>query len=250
MRENLVPLIDVQAPYSQIHDAVDESFESLREATSDSTGWDALANLENAFIPITTALDPGMGKDWLYTGRAFSLNPLIASAGWMVVSRHEIGQQTYWKLYLHAQAQDGSKGIPLHDPVWDLSTRYNLDPDSYERGGSFAPVPAGYWVDFTSLAQNFGWQRLPALSNWRNFYRGTRFTEFVRKDNLNWYEAMLQLYPPEILVTPTPVLPPSQTPSPMPTPTSTLRPTRTPYTPVPTPTPLSIFDFSSPTPSP
>ena len=246
VRENLVPLDDVQAPYPQIHSAVEESFKALREATADSTGWDVLANLENTFIPLTTALDPGMSDDWLYTGRAFSLNPLIASAGWMVTSRHEIGQQTYWQLYLHAQAQDGSKGIPLHDPLWDLSTRYNLEPADYERGGSFAPVPPGYWVDFTSLAQNFGWQRLPALSNWRNFYRGTRFTKFVRKDNLNWYEAMLDLYPPEILLTPTLVLPPSATPTSTPRPTGTPRPTRTPYTPVPTSTPLSIFEFPTP----
>ena len=250
VRQNLVMLENVQAPYPQIHDAVDESFEALREAISDSAGWDALANLENAFIPITLSLDPGMNEDWLYTGRAFSLNPLIATAGWMVAVRHETGQQTYWNLYLHAQAQDGSQGIPLHDPIWDLSTRYNLDPASYEAGGSFAPVPSGYWVNLTALAQNYGWQRLPALSNWRNFYKGTRFTEFVQKDDLNWYDAMLELYPPEFLLTPTPILPPSKTPTPTQIPTRTPKPTRTPRTPIPTPTPLSLFEFTTPTPSP
>jgi len=250
VRENLVLLDEVQAPYPQLHDAVNESFEALREATSTHTGWDALANLENAFIPLTTALGPGMNEDWLYTGRAFSLNPLIANAGWMVATRHEIGQQSYWRIYLHTQVQDGSKGIPLHDPVWDLSTRYNLDPASYETGGSFAPVPAGYWVDFTALAQNFGWERLPALSNWRNFYKGTRFTQFVQRNNLSWYEAMLDLYPPEILLTPTPLMPPTITPSPTGVPSRTPRPTRTPRTPTSTPTPLSIFEFTTPTPSP
>ena len=250
VREKLVPLEDVQAPYPKIHDAVDESFDALRAATINQTGWDALANLENAFIPLTASLDPGMGNDWLYTGRAFALNSLISNAGWMVTVRHEIGQQTYWQLYLYAQVQDGSMGIPLHEPIWDLNARYSLDPANYEMGGKFAPVPSGYWVDFTSLAQNFGWQRLPALSNWRNFYQGTRFNEFVRTDNLSWYEAMLELYPPEILVTPTAVLPPTATPSPLPRATSTPRPTRTPYTPVPTSTPFTIFDVSTSTPSP
>jgi TolB protein len=248
VRENLATLADVQAPFPQLHDAVDESFEALRTATSQKIGWDALANLESAFIPLSTSLDPGMNNDWLYTGRAFSLNPLIANAGWMVVSRYEIGQQTYWRIYLHAQSQDGSQGIPLHDAPWDLSARYNLDPASYEAGGQFEQVPSGYWVDFTALAENFGWQRVPALSNWRNFFRGTRFTQFVRTDGLSWYEAMLDLYPPEILLTPTPVLPPSATPSATPVPTRTPIPTRTPFTPVPTPTPLSLFDFSTPTP--
>ncbi len=248
VRENLAALEEVQAPFPQLHDEVNESFEALRTATSKKIGWDALANLENAFIPLTTSLDPGMNNDWLYTGRAFSLNPLIANAGWMVVARQEIGQQTYWRIYLHAQSQDGSQGIPLHDSLWDLNARYNLDPASYEAGGQFGEIPSGYWVDFTALAQNFGWQRVPALSNWRNFYRGTRFTQFVQSGSLSWYDAMLELYPPEILLTPTPILPPTATPTNSPVPSGTPVPTRTPVTPQPTSTPLSLFDFSTPTP--
>ncbi len=248
VRENLAELPEVQAPVPQLHDAVDESFAALRTATGDLSGWDALANLENAFIPLTASLDPGMNEDWLYTGRAFSLNPLIATAGWMVVARHEIGQQTYWRIYLHAQAQDGSQGVPIRDTVWDLSARYDLDPASYEDGGKFGAVPSGYWIDFTTLAQNYGWQRLPALSNWRNFYNGTRFTQFVQSDGLSWYAAMLELYPAEILVTPTPVLPPTATPTKTPAPTETPRPTRTPVTPQPTSTPLNLFNLATPTP--
>ena len=42
----------------------------------------ALASLENAFVPITTSLDPGFGEDWLYTGRAFAIHPQeFSSAG-------------------------------------------------------------------------------------------------------------------------------------------------------------------------
>lgn len=248
VREKLVNMEDLQAPYPQFHDDVDESFRALRDAVAELSGWDALANLENAFIPLTAALSPGMQEDWLYTGRAFALNPVIANAGWMVTERHEIGNQTYWRIYLYAQEQNGSKGMPLHEPLWDLNTRYNLDPASYEAGGAFAPVPAGYWIDFTALAQNYGWQRLPAMSNWRHFYKGTRFTTFAQKGNLSWYEAMLELYPPDILLTPTPLLPPSKTPSPTPRPTGTPKPTRTPVTPTLTLTPLSIFQITTPTP--
>jgi len=248
VREKLVMLEDLQAPYPQFHDDVDDSFMALREAVAERSGWDALANLENAFIPLTTALSPGMQEDWLYTGRAFALNPVIANAGWMVTTRHEIGNQTYWRIYLYAQEQNDSKGMPLHEPLWDLTTRYSLDPASYEAGGTFAPVPAGYWVDFTALARNYGWQRLPASSNWRHFYKGTRFTTFVQKGNLSWYEAMLELYPPDILLTPTPLLPPSKTPSPTPRPTRTPQPTRTPVTPTLTNTPLSLFQITTPTP--
>lgn len=224
----LVALPDVQAPYPQLHDLVDESFNALRQRVIENAGWDALASLENAFVPLTTSLDPGYSEDWLYTGRAFALNPLMTNAGWMVAVREAIGNETYWRLYLRAQKQDGSLGEPLEDSPWDLNSRYDLNPSTYEAGGNYAPVPPGYWVDVTSLAAAYGWQRLPALPNWRTYYAGARFAEFVLTGGLDWYSAMLELYPPDALITPTVVLPPTATPSRTPIPTETPGPSRTP----------------------
>ncbi len=227
-RYALNTLTDVQAPYPQLHDFVDESFDALRKRFIEEAGWDVLASLSNAFVPLTTVLDPGLGEDWLFTGRAFALNPLMSNAGWMVALRQDYGTQTYWKLYLRTQLQDGTQGEPLHNPPWDLAARYELDPRSYEQGGKYAEVPPGYWLDFTTLARQYGWERLPALPNWHTYYSGARFTEFAMTGGLDWYSAMLEIYPKDVLVTPTHILPPS------PTPTSTPRPTRTP---VPTRTP-------------
>ena len=238
----------MQAPYPQLHDLVNEAFEALRERVQREAGWDALASLENAFVPLTVELDPGFGEDWLYTGRAFAINSLMTNAGWMVVVREDYGAQTYWRLYLRAQLQDGSLGEPLHDTPWDLSARYNLDPQVYEQGGQYSAVPTGYWVDVTSLALQYGWERLPALPNWRTFYRGARFTEFAMTGGLDWYSAMLQLYPPDVLVTPTKLLPPTITPTRTPLPTWTPLPTRTPR-PTGSPT-LTPFPSFTPTPSP
>lgn len=249
----VVPLTDVQAPFPQLHDLVDESFVALRQRVIEAAGWDALASLENAFVPLSSSLDPGYSEDWLYTGRAFSLNSLMTNAGWMVAVRQQVGSETYWRLYLRAQRQDGSLGQPLEDSPWDLSARYNLEPLSYEAGGRYAPVPAGYWVDVTSLAAAYGWQRLPALANWRTYFEGARFTEFVLTGGLDWYSAMLELYPPEILVTPTRVLPPTATPSRTPIPTRTPGPTRTPrptLTPSITPTPRPPTITPTPTSTP
>ena len=250
----LVDLPDVQAPYPQLHDLVDESFTALRQRVVQATGWDALASLENAFVPLTASLDPGYEEDWLYTGRAFALNSLMVNAGWMAVVREQIGNETYWRLYLRAQRQDGSLGEPIQNPPWDVNARYDLDPRSYEAGGRYAPVPSGYWVDMTSLAQAYGWQRLPALTNWQNYFAGARFTEFAMPNGLDWYAAMLELYPAEVLATPTRVLPPTATPSRTPVPTSTPGPSRTPRptgsptntrtptnTPTPSNTPLPTF---------
>jgi TolB protein len=239
-RWSLVNLEGVQAPYPQLHDLTNEAFDALRQRVQLEVGWDALASLENAFVPITTSLDPGFSEDWLYTGRAFAINSLMTNAGWMVAVREDFGAQTYWRLYLRAQLQDGSLGEPLRDTPWDLSARYNLDPKVYEQGGKYSDVPPGYWVDVTALAIQYGWERVPALPNWRTFYRGARFTEFALTDGLDWYSAMLQLYPPDVLVTPTKVLAPTLTPTRTPLPTWTPLPTRTPrptFTPLPTRSP-------------
>ncbi len=246
-RWTVIPLADVQAPYPALHDLVDESFNALRRRTADDLGWDPMASLENAFVPLTTSLDPSLGNDWLLTGRAFALNSVIANAGWMVAVREEIGQQTYWRVYLRAQSQDGTQGEPLRDAPWNLSARYELDPSTYDAGGQYAPVPTGYWIDFTSLALAYGWERLPALPNWRSYYAGARFTEFALTGGMDWYSAMLELYPPSALVTPTlrlpPTITPTRTPPPTRTPTATftpratLTPSNTP-TPIPSPTPI------------
>ncbi len=89
----------------------------------------------------------------------------------MAVTREDIGAQTYWRLFLRAQNQDGSQGEPIQNPPWDLNARYELNPTTYEAGGGYTSIPPGYWIDFTSLAAAYGWQRLPALSNWRNYFR-------------------------------------------------------------------------------
>jgi len=242
----VVDLEGVQAPYPQLHDLADEAFIALRERVIQEAGWDALASLENAFVPLTTSLDPGYEEDWLYTGRAFAINSLMTNAGWMLAVREDYGAQTYWRLYIRAQLQDGSLGEPMRNTPWDLGARYKLDPKIYEQGGAYSEVPPGYWVDVTSLANQYGWQRLPALPNWRTFYRGARFTEFVLTGGLDFYSAMLELYPSDVLVTPTRLLPPTLTPTRTPTSTPTLRPTRTrrPATPLASPTPTK-----TPTPS-
>lgn len=235
-RASLVPLPGVQAPYPQLSEFAYTSFQALRAQVAMETGWDALASLENAYVPLTTPLDPGLGEDWLYTGRAFTLNPAQIQAGWLAIIREDFGQQTYWRIYLRTTAQDGSQGVPLTEVPWDFNARTG-DPTAYENGGRLAnSIPSGYWFDLTSLAVQYGWERLPALTEWRTYYAGARFNELAFTQGLDWQTAMLQLYPAEILVTPTLVIPPTRTPTrtpmwfrtPTPTSTPTLHPTNTP----------------------
>jgi TolB protein len=221
----------VDAPFPQIHDWVDESFNELRTFSTNALGWDFLASLENAYVPLTAPLPPGMVNDWLYTGRAIAINTQPISAGWLKVVREDFGHETYWRVYVRARFQDGTQGAPLAAQAWDLDARYLGDPIIYDEGGRLEQSPAeGYWIDFTELAQAYDWERVPALLTWRTFYQGARFNEFILPLGDDWRTAMLEIYPPEALISPSPITPvtPSATPTRTPTPTRTGTPTATP----------------------
>jgi TolB protein len=224
-RLSLVELSDIVAPIPALSDAVDEAFNALRIRAVAELGWDFLGTLENAFVGINDPLPPGYAyNDWLYTGRAFAFQQTTAQAGWVELVREDYGGQTYWRVYVRAAVQDGSQGEPLRSLPWDFSTRHTGDPQAYDQGGSLREsIPDGYYVDFTQLAADYGFDRLPSLTDWRTFYLSVRFNEFVRTDGLDWASAMLELYPASAIVTPTPF----QTPTP--TPTRTPRPTATPW---------------------
>ena len=253
-RYQLSELVGVNAPQPYLHDSTDESFSALRTRIASQSGWDFLSSLENAYVPLTAPLEPGKGNDWLYTGRAIAVSTLPIDGGWMVCTREDFGSETYWRVYIRSLYQDGSAGIPLHDQPWDFNARFNGDTTSYELGGTRqASIPPGYWIDFTERAYSYGWERLPALSTWRASLPSARFNEFVLAEGLDWQTAMLELYPPETLITPTAVIPPTRTPTPpsrwyvSPTPTTTPspRPTLTPDLTTPTIPPASPILFQS-----
>ena len=202
-RDAIVPLQNVNAPYPYLHDRVDESYNALRSEVISSVGWDFLADLENAYLPITSPPPPAITEEWAFTGRAIKISSAPMSADWMKIVREDFSGQTYWRIFLRARYQDGSQGQPMVVHPWNLTARYAGDTEAYEQGGSYEPVPDGYWVDFTEIALRYGWERLPALINWRSYYSGTQFNTFVLRDGLDWGAAMGQLYPPEALATPT-----------------------------------------------
>jgi TolB protein len=198
-RQSLAALDEIKAPYPYLLPAAKDSFTRLRSVAAEKLGWDFLASLDDAALPISAPPQPGIIPNWLYTGRAINVQSAPLSAGWMTIAREEYDGRVYWRLWVKCFNQDGSCGEPQKAPIWDFSSRYLGDGASYEEGGKLGNLPAGYWIDFTNLALEIGWERMPAMSNWRNYFQGTLFNQFVFRQGLSWSDAMLQLYPSDVV---------------------------------------------------
>jgi TolB protein len=204
-KQDLVSLTEVEAPHPKLNQQALESFQALKTRTADVAGWDFLSVLNNAYLPLTTPLEPTGGQEWLHTGRAVEVSDLPRQAGWLIVVKEEYGGETYWRLYLRARRQDGSQGQPLKSYPWDFDQLYSGSYSAYEQGGARRDsLPEGYWVDFTDLAAGYGWTRFPALPRWRTAYPQARWQMFAFSQGLTWEQAMLEIYPDLVLITPTP----------------------------------------------
>lgn len=247
----LVTLPDVEAPLAKLSDRVDESFHGLRRRVIEETGWDFLASLDQASVDLKTPVEPGLDpNDWHKAGRAFDIVQAPVLAGWVVIEREDAGHQTLWRVFIRARQQDGSQGEPLRHIPWEFQARFSGDPAAYDAGGRYrTDIPPGYFVDFTRLAADFGWERVAATDNWRSYYPGVLYWEFHLTDGVDWYAAMRELYPANLLATPTPFLSPTPTATPSNTPTVTITPTRT-RTPTRTPTPTRPTATLRPTTTP
>jgi TolB protein len=183
-----------------LSDRVDDSFESLRRRVLEETGTDYLSTLGDSFRAIMVEPPPGQSpRSWHKAGRAFDLNQGLYEREQQLVElvREDIGFRTYWRVYLRAATQDGSLGEPLHEAPWDLKARQAGGLTAREGGELRQEVPLGYYVDFTQLAADYGWDRLPANNRWRNQWADTKWWQFQKPQGLTWFEAMLELYRPD-----------------------------------------------------
>jgi TolB protein len=196
-RSGVVEIANLNAPNPFLADSTDESFTAMRKAFGKVVGWDFLGSLDEAYLPLTATTYPGIIDNWLLSGRAIAVSSGALPAGWMVVTREDFNGKTYWRIWVKCLDQEGSCGKPILSHTWDFSTRSSGDLSAYENGGSLSGIPDGYWVDFTEFANHYGWERLPAQEDWRYYFPGTLFNQFVFRQGLTWHQAMLQLYPEE-----------------------------------------------------
>jgi TolB protein len=198
----LLRRLAVNAPSPYLSDRVDQSFVALRQRVLAEAGWDFLGQVDNMFERPDARPQPGLSKQtWNKAGRAFDFyfRHALAADPHVEVVREDRGNETYWRVYLKTARQDGSQGEPLRNLPWDFRARFGFEPRYYDQGGKQKDVlPPGYYIDFTALAADYGWQRAPALENWRTYFPAIRFWHFQNREAdgryLTWEEAMLEIY--------------------------------------------------------
>jgi len=184
----------------QLSDKVNDSYNALRKAVEDQTGWDYLAILGDSWRPMNHTPRPGQGRiSWHVCGRAIDVNQGFLSNKQIELVREDIGGVTYWRVFIQAKEQDGSLGEPLRVAPWDLTARSNGGLAEAQGGELKATIPAGYYVDFTTIAADYGWERRNALSNWRNSYYDVEWWHFQKTEGMSWYECMEELYTTEAI---------------------------------------------------
>lgn len=197
----LKSLPGVQAENALLSDAVDDSFNALRERVAQEAGYDYLRQLDEVFWLLERPPQPGEEiRSWFKTGRAFSIrrNSILGFPPEIELVREDIGVDTFWRVYLRVDDdfQSGQLGEPLRALPWDFLSVQSGDIEAYNQGGRRrAEIPTGYYIDLTQLAEDYGWPRRAAGFDWRANANSRNYWLFWRPEDLNWYEAMLQIWP-------------------------------------------------------
>ena len=183
-----------------LSDRVNESFNALRQRVIEEAGWDYLGTLGTTQLPMTYTPHSGHSRmSWYVCGRAIGLDqkPYTSTQSPIELVREDEGTVTYWRVFIRASEQDGSMGEPLREGVWDLNARQEDGRAMVEGGELKERIPSGYYVDFTTLAGDYGWERVPSLWRWRYFWPDICWWRFRKTDGLTWSECMLEVFTPK-----------------------------------------------------
>lgn len=186
-----VRLDDVGPSGHLLSDAVDDSFRALRARVQQETGSDYLAVLGSSWRPMNHTPREGQSRrSYHVAGRAIDIDqtPYNNGGDRIVFVREDIGSVTYWRVYIRTRQQDGTQGEPLREAPWEL------DVGAETGGRPMARIPAGYYVDFTTLAADYGWERVRAIWRWRSFYPDVEWWHFQKTEGLPWWDAMKQVF--------------------------------------------------------
>jgi len=193
--------IDVGNPW--LSDRVDDSFWAMRQRVIDETGHDFYAQLSDAWRAVSYCSEGSSYTSWHKAGRAIDtlldyLSPDHRQR-WLELVLEPGGGEIYWRLYLRCSEQDGSQGAPLRVRPWDATAAAR----SNGQGGRRKAIPSGYYVDLTDLMSQYGWQHIAAHDqpdfHWHQNFVALEYWHFQKTEGLLWWEAMLELFAPEVM---------------------------------------------------
>ncbi len=201
-----LPSIYLAPSWGQMSSRVANSLFALRARVKQDSGFDFLSTVADMTRDLKSPCDVHCDNlSWHKSGRAIDTRlDYSESSGRSIlelVREDEMGE-TYWRLYLRAAAQDGTMGEPLKDAPWDFSyrARAQIAPG---QGGIEESLPYGYYIDFTEMAREYGWERISSHDdpdfNWRTNKLATEYWHYQKTDGLNWYDAMKEVYSPSEL---------------------------------------------------
>jgi TolB protein len=200
---DLVPVAGLSLPTPAmtpyLSDRVDDSYNALRRRVADEVGYDFLGQVSEAWRPYNFFNDTSEYASWHKSGRAVdTLFEYHTDDGQvMEIVRDDMGGEVYWRVFLRCTDQGGSCGRPITVNPWDYSyrARAEIAPD---QGGIEKPVPHGYYVDFTALAREYGWNRISSWNDedfsWTWHFKAFEYWHYQKTDNLTWYAAMQEVY--------------------------------------------------------
>jgi TolB protein len=215
---NLVRLNDIKTGTPWLADTVDDSFRAWRFRLRDEVGYDFLSELSDASRDLAQFSDTTQYASWHKSGRAVDTlfdYFLGATLAHEIVKENYSGN-TYWRVLLRCADQSGRCGRPVVDNMWNYSenARTKIAPEQggVEKTGLYL---SGYYVDFTALAREYGWERISSYDDqdyswtwhflaFEYWHYQKRFADPTARFNsasqaTNWYEAMRDVYPVETL---------------------------------------------------
>jgi TolB protein len=196
-----VTTIRLDSGLSKVNGRVADSLLALQTRVKQQVGYDFLASVSDLLRSIEYKCDNTCDTlSWHKSGRAVDTRLDYSDPrgiGGLEVVREDQQGETYWRMYLKTAAQDGTQGEPLKDAPWDFSYRARWVVGKGE-GGTPKPVPYGFYVDFTELARQYGWERISSADSedldWKTNKLGAEYWHYQKTHGLNWYQAMREMY--------------------------------------------------------
>ena len=209
----VIEVPSILASYSEqpirVNELIAPSLVAWQQGVLEASGWDFMSRTLGAWRNIDQVRKREMYTydygylSWHKAGRALdlALEYKVDGINQMILTREDLGEQIYWRMFLRTAKQDGTQGKPLKENPW-LHWWHIVpehEPEAYDAGGKRLAIPSGYYADITALAKRHGWERIACYAiegdyHWNTDSNGTEYWHYERTDGLIWWDAMLQLY--------------------------------------------------------